>query len=69
MDNLINLEATNALIILGILIVSYGILRSIFFPAVKKLANRTSTFIDDLFLAKKFLNNTPEPWTSQQKGF
>ena len=56
MDNLINLEATNALILLGILIVSYGILRSIFFPAVKKLANRTSTFIDDLFLDKKFLN-------------
>ena len=56
MDNLINLEATNALIILGILIVTYGILRSIFFPAVKKLANRTSTFIDDLFLDKKFLN-------------
>ena len=56
MDNLINLEATNALILLGILIVSYGILRSIFFPAVKKLANRPSTFIDDLVLDKKFLN-------------
>ena len=56
MDNLLNSEATTALILLGILIVSYGILRSIFFPAVKKLANRTSTFIDDLFLDKKFLN-------------
>ena len=56
MDNLLNSEATTALIILGILIVTYGILRSIFFPAVKKLANRTSTFIDDLFLDKKFLN-------------
>jgi len=56
MDNLINSDATTALILLGILIVSYGILRSIFFPAVKKLANRTSTFIDDLFLDKKFLN-------------
>ena len=56
MDNLLNSEATTALILLGILIVTYGILRSIFFPAVKKLANRTSTFIDDLFLDKKFLN-------------
>ena len=56
MDNLLNSEATTILILLGILIVSYGILRSIFFPAVKKLANRTSTFIDDLFLDKKFLN-------------
>ena len=56
MDNLFNSEATTSLILLGILIVSYGILRSIFFPAVKKLANRTSTFIDDLFLDKKFLN-------------
>ena len=56
MDNLLNSEATTTLILLGILIVSYGILRSIFFPAVKKLANRTSTFIDDLFLDKKFLN-------------
>ena len=56
MNNLLNSEATTALILLGILIVTYGILRSIFFPAVKKLANRTSTFIDDLFLDKKFLN-------------
>ena len=56
MDNLLNSEGTTALILLGILIVTYGILRSIFFPAVKKLANRTSTFIDDLFLDKKFLN-------------
>ena len=56
MDNLLNSEATTSLILLGILIISYGILRSIFFPAVKKLANRTSTFIDDLFLDKKFLN-------------
>ena len=56
MDNLLNSEGTTALILLGILIVIYGILRSIFFPAVKKLANRTSTFIDDLFLDKKFLN-------------
>ena len=56
MDNLLNSDATTALILLGILIVAYVILRSIFFPAVKKLANRTSTFIDDLFLDKKFLN-------------
>ena len=56
MDNLLNSEATTSLILLGILIISYGILRSIFFPAVKKLANKTSTFIDDLFLDKKFLN-------------
>ncbi len=56
MDSLLNSEATTALILLGILIVTYGILRSIFFPTVKKLANRTSTFIDDLFLDKKFLN-------------
>ena len=56
MNNLLNSDATTALILLGILIVSYGILRSIFFPAVKKLANKTSTFIDDLFLDKKFLN-------------
>ena len=56
MDNLLNSEATTASILLGILIVTYGILRSIFFPAVKKLAKRTSTFIDDLFLDKKFLN-------------
>ena len=56
MDNLLNSDATTTLILLGILIVAYGILRYIFFPAVKKLASRTSTFIDDLFLDKKFLN-------------
>ena len=38
MDNLLNSDATTALILLGILIVSYGILRSIFFPAVKKIS-------------------------------
>ena len=42
--------------LIGILIVSYLILRSVVFPIIKRGASRTSTYIDDLFLDKKFLN-------------
>ena len=42
--------------LIGILIASYLILRSVVFPIIKRGASRTSTYIDDLFLDKKFLN-------------
>ena len=56
MINLSTSELTSLAVIFGILIISYFVLRSILFPALKKIAKRTSTFIDDLFLEKKFLN-------------
>ena len=40
----------------GVLIVSYVLLRSVIFPIIKRGASKTSTYIDDLFLDKKFLN-------------
>ena len=46
--------------LIGILIVSYLILRSVVFPIIKRGASRTSTYIDDLFLDKKFLNRKPK---------
>ena len=55
MINLSTSELTSLAVIFGILIISYFVLRSILFPALKKIAKRTSTFIDDLFLEKKFL--------------
>ena len=56
MNNLSTSELSSLAIIFGILIITYFVLRSILFPALKKIAKRTSTFIDDLFLEKKFLN-------------
>mgnify|MGYP006105174881 FL=1 len=43
-------------LLIGILIASYLILRSIIFPIIKRGASKTTTYIDDLFLDKKFLN-------------
>src|SRR6056300_1234103 len=40
----------------GVLIISYVLLRSVIFPLIKRGASKTSTYIDDLFLDKKFLN-------------
>ena len=40
----------------GVLIISYVLLRSVIFPIIKRGASKTSTYIDDLFLDKKFLN-------------
>ncbi|MDB2326916.1 mechanosensitive ion channel family protein [Candidatus Actinomarina sp.] len=40
----------------GVLVISYVLLRSIIFPIIKRGASKTSTYIDDLFLDKKFLN-------------
>ena len=56
MNNLSTSELSSLAIIFGILIITYFVLRSILFPTLKKIAKRTSTFIDDLFLEKKFLN-------------
>ena len=56
MNNLSTSELSSLAIIFGILIITYFVLRSVFFPVLKKIAKKTSTFIDDLFLDKKFLN-------------
>ena len=56
MNNLSNSELSTLAIIFGILIITYFVLRSVLFPLLKKIAKKTSTFIDDLFLDKKFLN-------------
>ena len=56
MNNISTSDITSIAVIFGILILTYLILRSIFFPMIKKLARKTSTYIDDLFLEKRFLN-------------
>jgi len=56
MNNISTTDITSIAVIFGILILAYLILRSIFFPTIKKLAKKTSTYVDDLFLEKRFLN-------------
>tara|TARA_B100001996_G_scaffold211650_1_gene162440 strand:- start:296 stop:1516 length:1221 start_codon:yes stop_codon:yes gene_type:complete len=56
MHNFSTSEITSIAVIFGILIITYIVLRSILFPTIKKVAKKTSTFIDDLFLEKRFLN-------------
>ena len=56
MFNLTTNELTNLLILFGILLGVYFVLRVFIYPTVKKLASKTSTYMDDLFLDKKFLN-------------
>ena len=54
-----NLTASGLLTLaylVGILTASYLIMRSVVFPIIKRGASKTSTYIDDLFLDKKFLN-------------
>ena len=43
-------------LLIGVLFASYLILRSVVFPIIKRGASKTTTYIDDLFLDKKFLN-------------
>lgn len=43
-------------LLVGVLIISYVLLRSVIFQIIKRGASKTSTYIDDLFLDKKFLN-------------
>ena len=56
MNNFSTSEVTSLAVMFGILIITYIVLRSILFPTIKKVAKKTSTFIDDLFLEKRFLN-------------
>ena len=56
MFNLTTNDVTNLLILLGILLGVYIALRLFVFPTIKKFASKTSTYLDDLFLDKKFLN-------------
>ena len=56
MFNLTTNDLTNLLILFGILLGVYFVLRVFIYPTVKKLASKTSTYMDDLFLDKKFLN-------------
>jgi|TARA_B100001093_G_C26810759_1_gene1007478 miniconductance mechanosensitive channel len=56
MNNISTSDITSIAVIFGILILTYIILRSILFPTIKKLAKKTSTYIDDLFLEKRFLS-------------
>jgi miniconductance mechanosensitive channel len=56
MFNLTTNDLTNLLILFGILLGVYFILRIFIYPTTKKLASKTSTYMDDLFLDKKFLN-------------
>ena len=56
MFNLATNDVTNLFVLLGILFGVYIVLRLFVFPAIKKLASKTSTYLDDLFLDKKFLN-------------
>ena len=56
MFNLTTNDVTNLFVLLGILFGVYIVLRLFVFPAIKKLASKTSTYLDDLFLDKKFLN-------------
>jgi len=56
MLNLTTNDVTNLFVLLGILLGVYIALRLFVFPTIKKLASKTSTYLDDLFLDKKFLN-------------
>jgi len=56
MFNLTTNDVTSLFVLLGILLGVYIALRLFVFPTIKKLASKTSTYLDDLFLDKKFLN-------------
>ena len=56
MFNLTTNDVTNLFVLFGILLGVYVALRLFVFPTIKKLASKTSTYLDDLFLDKKFLN-------------
>jgi miniconductance mechanosensitive channel len=56
MINLTTSDITTLGLLIGILFASYLILRSVVFPIIKRGASKTTTYIDDLFLDKKFLN-------------
>ena len=56
MNNLSASDLPTLAYLIGILIASYLILRSLVFPIIKRGASKTTTYIDDLFLDKKFLN-------------
>jgi len=56
MFNLTTNDVTNLFVLFGILLGVYIALRLFIFPTIKKLASKTSTYLDDLFLDKKFLN-------------
>ena len=49
-------ENLRLLIIIGSSFAIFFILRILVFPALKRIAKKTNTIIDDLFLEKKFLN-------------
>src|SRR6056300_928527 len=56
MDNLNTSDLPILGLLAGVLVISYVLLRSVIFPIIKRGASKTSTYIDDLFLDKKFLN-------------
>ena len=56
MNNLTASDLPTLAYLIGILVTSYLILRSVVFPIIKRGASKTTTYIDDLFLDKKFLN-------------
>ena len=56
MFNLTTNDVTNLFVLFGILLGVYFVLRIFIYPTTKKLASKTSTYMDDLFLDKKFLN-------------
>ena len=56
MINLTTSDITTLGLLIGVLFASYLILRSVVFPIIKRGASKTTTYIDDLFLDKKFLN-------------
>ena len=56
MINLTTSDLTTLGLLIGVLFASYLILRSVVFPIIKRGASKTTTYIDDLFLDKKFLN-------------
>ena len=49
-------ENLRLLVIIGSSFGIFLILRVLVFPALKRIAKKTNTIIDDLFLEKKFLN-------------
>ena len=56
MINLTTSDLTTLGLLIGVLFASYLILRTVVFPIIKRGASKTTTYIDDLFLDKKFLN-------------
>ena len=55
------------LVVAGSSLGIYIVLRTLIFPLLKRIAKKTNTIIDDLFLEKKFLKSKVQASKSNKK--